>query len=115
MKYKRIMVKCLVKEIHDQELVILFADQEYKCHKRDITDYEMELQKMFEVGFSYRFHMWNKDNELRFSYKDCRPKLNKNRSKPIPTVSGFRNLNNDLHRRLKEYKFVNINKEKHSL
>ncbi len=107
MKYKKILVRCIVKEIHENELIIIFADKEYKCHKRDITDYQMDLAKMFEVNRSYKFHMWTQNNELRFSYKLCRPKLNKNRSKPIPTVSGFRNLNNDMHRRLKEYTFDN--------
>ncbi len=103
---KKNVVKCLVKEIYDDKIIIMFANKLFECTKKNITDYNTPLEKMFSINKVYKFHFW-KDDEGKeiFSYKSCRPKLNKNRSKPIPTVSGFKNVNSYMHECLKAYEF----------
>lgn len=103
---KKNVVKCLVKEIYEDKLIIMFANNLFECTKKNITDYDTSLNKMFSVDKVYKFHFWKDENGKEcFSYKLCRPKLNKNRNKPIPTISGFNNINSYMHECLKAYIF----------
>lgn len=110
---KKNVVKCLVKEIYNDRLIIMFADKLFECSRRNITDYDTPLDKMFAINKAYKFSFWKDENgNEQFSYKLFRPKLNKNRNKPIPTISGFKNVNSYMHEKLKTYTFKNEKEKK---
>ncbi len=94
-----------VTSINKDDLVVLVNKTSFKCNKKDISDYNCNLDSMFTVNKRYKFIVLrNKDNTVFLSYKIGRPKLIKNRNSPTPTISGFKNLSNDMHKNLKNYK-----------
>ena len=107
MKNKK-CVNCIVKKINNDNIQILFANKLYTCYKKDISDYKVDLKKMFQINKCYKFTMIKDEkNNVIFSYKEFRPKLIRNRHQPIPTISGFSNLSENMHQHLRKYKFNN--------
>ncbi|MGL5245992.1 MAG: hypothetical protein ACRC8C_00255 [Mycoplasmoidaceae bacterium] len=94
-----------VTSIKKDELVVLVNNDSCICAKKDVSDYNCNLELMFTIDRRYKFLLLkNENNTVFLSYKAGRPKLLKNRTCPIPTISGFKNLANDLHKNLKNYK-----------
>ncbi|MGL5630401.1 MAG: hypothetical protein ACRDCG_01340 [Mycoplasmoidaceae bacterium] len=98
-----------VKEINLDHLVIEFDNKLEKCWKEEISDYPVELNRMFTVNRKYKFTFIYVDNKIYVSYKLGRPKLLKKKLCPAPTLSGFKNISNNMHSHLKLYKIKKVN------
>ncbi len=97
-------------EINSEFLIVKTNYENFKCLKKNISDYHCNLERMFTLNRKYKFSIFiNNENEKYISYKSGRPKLLKNKNVPVPTISGFRNLSNDMHKHLKEYKINKSN------
>ncbi|WP_412032618.1 hypothetical protein [Malacoplasma muris] len=92
MKEEKI-VTGVVTQVLEDKIVVNVDNTFYDCPLKMISDYPVDPFKFFTVGTRYRFLLINKSV---ISYKDLRPKLLKNRRKPIPTVSGSKNLEKHL-------------------
>lgn len=98
MKNKNI-INCQVLAIKEDHIVVDHNGDTYTCLKSQISDYNVNLDKFFKIGYTYKF-LLQLDNEL--SYKKLRPKLVKNKKKPMPTMSHYVNLEKKLLSEIKE-------------
>lgn len=97
-----------VLEINEDYLLLTLNSQVEKCYKEDISDYKINLERMFTIGKNYRFSIFeNEDGTELISYKFGRPKLLKKRSSPTATLNGFKAVSNHMHSYLKTYKIEN--------
>lgn len=87
------IVTGVVTNIFEDKIIVKVDNDSYECPLKMISDYDVDPFKFFSVGSSYRFLLTHLGV---LSYKDLRPKLLKNRQKPIPTVSGSENLEKHL-------------------
>lgn len=105
MKNKWFITYGKVIEINSDHLVLEIINKNEKCYSEDISDYSIDLNRMFTIHRSYKFSvMENDDGSINISYKIGRPKLLKKRSPPTATLNGFKTVSNNMHIHLKEYK-----------
>lgn len=92
MKNKKIII-CKVIEIQKTFILTKYKNVCYKCPASQISDYPVDLFAYFQEGKSYKFLLTHDQHNQEFiSYKAIRPKLLKNKNKPMPTMSGVKNL-----------------------
>lgn len=75
------------------------------CHISNVSDYLVRsLFNFFQLGESYHFLVIGDDGmgQINLSFKAIHPKFLKTHKDVIPTPSGFKNLRDDLDRRLKK-------------
>lgn len=92
MKSEKIVIGEVTK-IHQNYIEVLVDKSTYICTSKQISDYTVNIEKIFKVGNKYKFLMRN--NKM-ISYKMLRPKLIKNKKFPMPTISGSKNLEKKL-------------------
>lgn len=92
MKNERIVIGEVTK-IHQNYIEVLIEKSTYICTSKQISDYNVQIDKVFKIGNKYKFLMRN--NKM-ISYKMLRPKLIKNKKYPMPTISGSKNLEKKL-------------------
>ncbi len=74
------------------------------CHISNVSDYLVRnLNNFFKLGEAYDFLVIGDDGmgQINLSFKNIHPKFLKSHKDVIPTPSGFKNLKEDLDRRLK--------------
>lgn len=110
MKSEKIVIGKVV-EIYDDKIVVEINDIKYDCVNKMISDYPIDPHKFFEINKNYKFLLVN---DQKISYKAIRPKLIKNKRKPIPTLSDYTNLEKYLLSSLKkERNKNNFQKQQH--
>lgn len=75
------------------------------CHISNVSDYLVRsLNNFFNLGETYDFLVIGDDGfgQINLSFKAIHPKFLKQHKDVIPTPSGFKNLKEDLERRLKK-------------
>lgn len=87
-KNKKIVI-CKILEIEKTFIIAKYKNHNYKCPASQISDYPVDLFAYFEIGKSYKFLLID---EKYISYKAIRPKLLKNKNRPMSTISGAKNL-----------------------
>lgn len=97
MKSKKIVLGKVL-EIRSNYVLVEYNNRTFKCYRASVSDYYTKLNVYFKVGQTYKFLL--KDNAY-LSYKELRPKLIKNKKRPIPTISGSKNLEKYLKESLK--------------
>ncbi|MBD5445772.1 MAG: hypothetical protein HDR31_00460 [Mycoplasma sp.] len=88
MKNKKIII-CKVVEIEKTHIITKYKSCNYKCPASQVSDYPVDLFAYFEIGKNYKFLLVD---DKYISYKAIRPKLLKNKNKPMSTISGVKNL-----------------------
>lgn len=104
MKTKHIIVIGKIIQIHNDHLLVSVNGEIHKCLKQDVSDFNCDLNTMFKINYHYKFSLIINHNEKTLSYKLKRPKLLKIGQNINETISGFKNVSNNMHTRLKEYK-----------
>jgi len=105
MKNKWFITYAKVIEINNDHLLLEIIGENEKCYVSDISDYSVDLNRMFTVDRSYKFSVMEKDDGgISISYKMGRPKLLKKRFPPTATLNGFKTVSNNMHMHLKQYK-----------
>lgn len=97
MKLKKIITGKVIK-IFENKIYVKVDKKIFECEKKQISDYPINIFQMFKVGNFYKFLLI--DNET-ISYKEIRPKLIKNKKYIIPTISGSKNLEKFLLKKIK--------------
>lgn len=87
------IITCTVKQINDNNIFLDYLGEEIVCSEKQISDYKVDLFSFFTIGKKYKFIL-SENKEI--SYKKLRPKLIKNKKKPIPTISQHYNLEKNL-------------------
>lgn len=100
MKSEKIVIGKVI-QIYDDKIVVDINNTIYDCEGKMISDYPIDPHKFFELNKSYKFLLIN---DQKISYKAIRPKLIKNKRKPIPTISDYANLEKYLLQSLKKDK-----------
>lgn len=75
------------------------------CHISNVSDYLVRsLHNFFRLGGRYDFLVISDNGlgQINLSFKAIHPKFLKSHKDVIPTPSGFKNLREDLDRRLKK-------------
>ena len=99
------IVKGSVISIAKTYLLVAFDGNVGICHISNVSDYLVkDLNQFFKVGHQYDFLVINDDGngQYNLSFKLIHPKFLKKHSSVIPTPSGFKNIKEDLDRRLKK-------------
>ncbi len=76
------------------------------CSKKEISDYTInDVESYFNTFLSYKFKVISvdKDNFLNLSYKQCHPKLYKNKHKIIPTANHYKTLRRNVYLDMQSY------------
>ncbi|MEG0992068.1 MAG: hypothetical protein RSE26_02540 [Malacoplasma sp.] len=87
------IVVCSVKKIEEDRIFLDCLGTEFICHDNQVSDYKVNLFAFFVINKKYKFIL---DRENNISYKKFRPKLIKNKKRPIPTISHYFNLEDQL-------------------
>ena len=91
--------------LSDDGFVVAFDGNVGLCHISNVSDYLVrDLNAFFELGKPYDFLLIgdNGNGQYNLSFKLIHPKFLKRHKDVIPTPSGFKNIKNDLERRLKK-------------
>ena len=99
------IVKASVISIARTYLLAAFDTNIGICHISNISDYLVkDINQFFKVGHQYDFLIIGDDGngQYNLSFKAIHPKFLKKHSSVIPTPSGFKNIKEDLERRLKK-------------
>lgn len=83
------VVLCLMEKINKDYVVVRYKNMPHKVYSNQISDYQVDLSEYFSVGKVYKFGLIG---NKYLSYKAIRPKLLKNKSHTMPTMSGYKNL-----------------------
>lgn len=87
------VVLCTVTQINTDNIVLDYLGKEIICNEKQISDYKVDLFSFFTIGKKYNFTL---SDGGEISYKKLRPKLIRNKKRPIPTISQHYNLEKNL-------------------
>ena len=99
------IIKGAVISIAKTYVLVSFDGNVGICHISNVSDYLVRsLNNFFVLGEYYDFLVIGDDGygQINLSYKAIHPKFLKKHHNVIPTPSGFKNLKEDLDRRLKK-------------